>query len=233
MRDMRLNRVVLFWGVLLAVVILSSSLMADERSEEALKADSWSFQFAINDNFDFNSFEGTNLSCKKHLSDTKAWRLGVGLSATSRNNSETTNNQNQSGSEDANSQSGLYVDLSLLLLHYKSPKSRVAFFYGIGPEVGLSRNKSESEPVYPPANISHSYYSWSIGGGIRGILGVEWFATKDISLFAEYGTSLEYLYSYTEQESKYNDSFNISKEIDRMFILKANQVTLGVSVYFL
>ncbi len=220
--------------LLLSIAIVSSTALADTRSEAALTEGSWSLQFAIDQNFDLNSFAGANLSCKKHMNENTALRLG--LSLTGRLGNSDIHSSDDGGpvyfvkDEDLD-RDYFSGNLSLLWINYANPDDRLVFFYGFGPQIGYFRDTRELS-VESEFNNLDKDYRWSLSGGIRGALGVEWFVASGVSLLAEYGTALQYEYSEYEQLREQGESTDRREQISREIRVLADAVRLGVSVYF-
>lgn len=220
--------------LLLSFAIASPTALADERSEAALNEGSWSLQFAIDQNFDLNSFAGANLSCKKHMSEKTAFRLGLSLAG--RLGNSDIHESDDGGpvyfvrDEDLD-RDYFSGNLNLLWINYANPDDRLVFFYGLGPQIGYSRDKRELS-VESEVNNLDKDYRWSMSAGFRGALGVEWFVANGVSLLAEYGTSLQYEYSEYEQLREHEQSTDRREQISRELRVLADAVRLGVSVYF-
>lgn len=82
-----ISRVYLLFSTLLILALLNTALAqekTDSPKRNSLTPGSWSLQFAIDDNFTLASFEGGNLSLKKHFSSQFAIRGGITLTGESR-----------------------------------------------------------------------------------------------------------------------------------------------------
>lgn len=181
----------------------------------------WALQFSISSNFTLNSFKGAMLSAKYHLSATEAIRFGVtgDLSFYSTGGS-------YSSSETRNGQS---FELVSEYLFYSRPRKEIFLFWGVGPIVQFAR--SHSERLYSSSSTTQVNQSWALGPS--AVLGVEWFATKWLSLHAEYGLSALYIRSKTSSEYRFsnNQPVQSSYEIMKRWSLHSSPVRFGVSVY--
>ena len=217
------------WVVFLACVVSTligahggANAAKTGEGNNSLASGSWSIQFAIDKDFDFISYEGATISAKYHFSDKSAIRGGLSLRG-STEDSESALIIIPADSilkESKSDQNSVSVGLKTLFLFYPSPQKEVNVFLGAGPILTYSRDKKNE------GGDSATRRSWAIG--IAAAFGVEWFATKSISILSEYGGSFEYethLYKgkYDGRESK--------TEIDR-FEMSTLSVKLGVSFYF-
>lgn len=224
-------------------MLLAASALAQE-SEEArnnrnnsLTEGAWAFQFEIVGdlfNLDLRNLYGTTLAVKKHTSNSSALRIGLGLGFNLSDQDRTSEQDGETVNQldiDRNSQS---VNIVIQKIFYPAPTADVNLFYGLGPKVGFSHEKNTNEYQSPTRVIKHEEYSWSVG--VSGVLGVEWFPTRSISLLAEYGSNLQY--SWQKQTSKhllpdYNDTdLSVSEVKTKSFSIGTSSVKVGLSVYF-
>ncbi len=197
---------------IIIVVMLAASFGAvrvsaqteEANADNSLKEGAWALQFQISGNFTLSPFEGLALSGKRHLSATDAIRLGITIGL---NNSEsdridkTIENDTVSlFSEGTTAQSvnGQSIDIHAHYLFYTNPQEEVNLFLGSGLSVQYSRGYQEASGIEPrPPGLSSRAYHQSvenkkIGFGIVGLTGVEWFATKRLSLHAEHSIAISY-----------------------------------------
>ncbi len=120
---------------------------------------------------------GTIISGTYHFDPRYALRFGL-----SANFSETTY-QYVDGSQNGSSTSTASATLDGLC--YLNPGSPIKIYCGAGATAGLSTSGWPVPILVPP-------YNWNVG--VRGCLGTEWFFTKNMSLWAEYGASLGYAF---------------------------------------
>lgn len=251
----RTGRPVLFLAV--AGILLISSVTFAQNSDSlppiekkrpnSLKAASWSLQFHVTSNFTLNAFQGVLISSKVHFSDRKALRFGMGMGASmfdgesvNREARGDTVNQTTDREEEGDAQN---FDISFLYLSYPSPSSRINLFFGTGPFFRFARNSSERKGVgsyYDTAYVTYTFVDgyeferWAVG--LSGVFGAECFATKNLSLHAEYGLFFEYsrgtnknyysrVYPTGPVTSEYED-------VRKVFNIGQPQVKLGLSIYF-
>jgi len=236
------------FGTLTHIVLLVYFLTLTTRNASAqnneqrnsLQEDVWALQFQIADNFSLRAFQGFALSAKKHFSNTSALRVGVGLNISVRDDDRLdrtlpADTVRQSYDQTSNNQS---IDISTQYLLYPNPDADINVFFGAGPLLRFTRNKVETEATnimggstYKSNSVLNEH-SWAIGAS--GLLGVEWFASKNISFLGEYALSLEY---YT---AKLNRTQSTTASIDRTeseystkyFRVYPLLVKFGLSVYF-
>ena len=166
----------------------------------SLQEGSWALLFQIQDVPALDFFEGF-LAMKHHLSDQTALRFGIGGNATT-----------------ANDRDGLQYAFSLQTQYFIYPQEAadVNFYLGAGPRVGLnfSRLEVSNDEIVRQRRTSL---------GITGRLGVEWFATRSISLLGEYGNELGIRFESREQPTFDEDT--------RDYFYRTS-VTLGIAAYF-
>ena len=237
----------LFHLVLLIVLILNSQFLSAQNSQDSiknsLKKGSWSLQFRISSNFTLSTFDGSNLSAKKHLTSNSAIRFGIGLSGYTTDREGTTDLENRSNifSEEQSDYESLLINLSCYYLYYPHPQRKINMYCGVGPLISfanfddkinrqdLSQDTSSIETF---TEENYQYY----GVGVLGLIGVEWFLNQQISIHAEYGSSL--LYGREEKEETrvssvetYKEKYAKKSEENRI-TFRSNSVQFGDSVYF-
>lgn len=146
-------------------------------------------------------YEGM-LALKYHIAADKAFRFGLGGNASTNRDRE-------------DFHGGIAGQVHYLL--YLRPEREVKFYLGAGPYVGYDRSRRNMD-LQPPQRAQR----WTLG--IGGRLGTEWFATKSISVLAEYGNLLAIVISDEERTSR-GDSAT------RDYSYR-NSVTVGLSLYF-
>ena len=191
--------------------------------DDSLRKGAWALQFEVNGDFDLGPFQGKMISIKKHTGDGAAYRFGLDFSLTDNatdkddfdvdeyGSGESQNTKLSAVSTDLNARS---FALTVQRISYPKPGRRIKLFYGIGPTFTHSHKDDDRyieginvhiggfelpDTVHFTQEISSSMNGWSLG--MRGILGVEWFASPSISLLAEYNSNLAYSWSRTEAES--------------------------------
>jgi len=227
-----------------AALALAGSALADNGSagtENGLHTGSWSFQFQIEDDFTLKSFQGALFSCKYHLSDKTALRLGASVSLMVNDIFD----DNVSQIEDSliakmtgdREYESYGFGVSLLYTRYPNPARDLTAFWGIGPSIGYSRDESlqKMKDYYHSGFLGTSrsvLKQWLVG--LKGILGVEWFFHKNISLLAEYGFSISRLWSESESRRQRSDRDIVTSSTSDgdTWDFDAEAVKLGLSVYF-
>lgn len=208
---------------------------AEPKSENGLKAGSWSLQFSITNNFRLSSFEGTLISAKKHFSDKKALRFGLTLSGNTLNSNEeiedfradTLANKNDNTDESDNFSFGFNTHF----LYYPAPTNTVNIYWGVGPSFSIALSTKESSRTASENQSQTSEKRTSISVGVSSALGVEWFVSKNFSFIAEYGLQASYLYFKGEKSS---ESSSVRTDITnrKEFRVNRDSVKFGLSVYF-
>jgi hypothetical protein len=222
---------------LFLVLLIASAPCAQSKADNSLTAGAWALQFEIEDNFDLGSFEGSTISIKKQTSPGSAWRLGLSVAINARvadNVSDILDSIRNSTDNHSQNQS---VGVTVHRLWYPSPDRLVNVFIGLGPIGSFSHATTGSSNTSASGRFTKDEReSWSWSAGVSGILGVEWFATRNISLLAEYGTVAEYEHIKNERTQwsyNYGDVFTQDTEsTSDAFNFSARSVKFGLSVYF-
>lgn len=216
-------------------------------SDENLSDSSRALQFQIGSNFNLSSFQGTVFSYKHHLSKTTALRIGLSVSLYNNNSDNSLTGfsiqgdslyQKSKGNNDKNTNS---IQLSTQHIWYINPGAKFLLYGGAGPffRYEFMSDKSESINSIPygglgtsPTKTVTETTSKFFVPGLMGVLGVEWFATKGISLTAEYG--LQVSYTWGKIETKNTSSYSIASSSTKQegWNMGGSNVKLGLSVYF-
>jgi hypothetical protein len=217
------------------VMILSIAAYSQDSSsnkKNSLVAGAWAMQFQIDGFINLRYFQGTTISIKKHMTNKSAVRLGIGISL----NISAEDYQMIKYQEDNefNYQSRDYysnrLNINSQYLYYLIGETDVNLFLGVGPQLNYSWDQNE----YDRDTLWQSDKYHSIGFGVIGIAGVEWFAKKSISFHAEYSTSVEYRWSESigKQISINPSRTRDTKSKNNYFTFYPNSVRFGMSVYF-
>lgn len=190
---------------------------AQSEDTQTPPSDRWALQFQITNNFTLGSFQGTLLSAKKQLSERKAFRIGVDLRSSYRDES-VDGSVADVQAEDRNAQ---HVFLDAQFITYPISGDVIAAYWGAGPRVGFSRQVDDREVA--------KIIEWTFAGGIGGVLGVEWFVRPRISLTAEYGAELTYERRVRDQD--FNEGGTLERT-ENAIMLAPRSVLFGISVYF-
>ncbi len=193
-------------GILLWLFV-SSILLAQDSSNTSLVKDKFALQFGVR-GLNLDAFQGSNLSCKYHISDKSALRLGFDLSA--RNDLE-----NRINNINGDKYESFSTSLNIQYVEYVKTEEDISLYFGSGPY--YSRYFSKSVSNYYNEN------AWSLG--VNGIIGLEWFFKKSMSLNGEYGLSISY------NRSRYIDSDKNNLFVQSISVGSKNQFKIGLSVY--
>jgi opacity protein-like surface antigen len=213
--------------------------IAQQSDSKPLTENSKALQFQIGSNFTLTSFQGAGLSYKYHLKPLRAVRVGSELSL-SKSNFDLTEVDSVGDLEtlSKSDQTRYYVRFNTQLIWYSESYSGISFFYGVGPFLGFSKSEKKDEWVSPypghRTNLDETKTGWSLG--LTGLVGVEWFVSKSISLHAEYRISL----GYSREKREYNrttisqtgKSYITGNETIKFRQLSSDGVRFGLSVYF-
>jgi hypothetical protein len=220
---MKKNSYITFVIFLLLVNLFTYSQSADS-SKNSLEKGSFGLLFSIGANFNLGSIDGAMFSGKYHLSNRIAIRLGTGLSL-SKQDAQIIIDHGESKPIERES-SG--YSLTSYFVYYLIKKNIINPYIAAGPLYSYSMisDMFQSTNYYE----SHERIDKTYGAGI--LFGAEWFFIKNMSLFAEYNPSIQFI-SYDKQSYKNDNGFVISY-IERGDITKisSNNARLGLGVYF-
>lgn len=216
------------WG--LCVFCASNALWAQESNTSCSVKGLYAVQFAMDKDFDWNSFEGSLISLKYHI--TNQWALRMGLSADAYSQSiDLFRKLNGAEYNSAEECEALRLDLSLIFMTRIRQTEYTRFSLGLGPVVSLYNE--ERERAYEDTEERLYRYEQSVTAyGLQGVASVEIFIRKYISVLIEYGVQLIKETRSHEGNPGYandNRSENASREVIRF---GAKPFKLGFSVYF-
>ena len=226
--------------IIIWMVTLPNLASHAQDAQHSLTDGAWALQFRIGEDFTLRSFEGMNLSVKKHLKSNHAVRFGIDFGGDNIKLMDELDNDSQSLSAQA-TEKAHFLRLSAHYLFYPRAAKSIEVFFGAGPFFGVLMHNAESgsqdmntDPLQEDRALEMDRDSWTLGASF--IIGVEWFVKKEISLTAEYGTSFSYTHSRIDrvEEGMVDQDANsqtTSSEISH-YKFEANQVKFGVSIYF-
>lgn len=211
--------------IVLALPSLSSAASADSTHSgraNSLRGGVWALQFAITDFVSLDEFDG-GVSLKRHFSDRSALRLGVDGGAGS-SSSESELYYEQEADNDS-----YRVRVSAIYQRYINPTAEANFYWGVGAIVGYQSSSREAV-----ADSSSRYNEASTTDvGAQAIAGIEWFATRVISLHAEYSGAVFYSKREATDEQRRTGYQTITyKEESDGWSTGLGGVRFGLSVYF-
>lgn len=177
--------------------------------------------FEIVGDFDLTSFEGANLSYKHHYTDNRAYRIGVGVGVSHENRDEDASGSRWTEYDVSRSS----ISLTALKLYYRGINERGSFFWGLGPRIGYSHDKTTYETPEWEDDATTEYTYDRANAGVACVLGVEWFPARELSLLAQYGTVLEYSWNKNEEKRTYE-----VERPDYFFNQQRSTVELGADV---
>ncbi|MGB7568063.1 MAG: outer membrane beta-barrel protein [Chitinivibrionales bacterium] len=199
----------------LCIIAFSVALIFGETSIY-YEPSKYSFQIKTNGLQDISSLiPGTMISLKKMTNSTDALRITAGISAGI--NTYIPNNSASESKSDSFS-IGLYITK----LKYAYRNKNLYLYYGYGPFGKYAYQFSGDSYEEMTTN--------SFSGGLNGCIGVEWFFSKQFSLFAEY--SLNATANYSRVSNRLDGSNLVSNPtITKGFNLNPNSVLIGLSIY--
>ena len=245
MKNQKPNIFIMFVCVILAITQTIYAQGKDKQVQgESFKFEKYSFQFRISSNFSISQFQGSLLSFKYHLNNNHAIRFGLGLGNRGWSSEDKVEYYGVDSSyvliESNNSLND--IDLTTQWIYYFKPQKVIKLYFGAGPLIFYSRNKTDTENIDTLYQAQGSIYDYRVdrkryGFGISTVYGIEWFFHKQMSLLGEYGFEIYYYNDKYETERLrlqpgMANSIEIRETKENGWILNSSAVKFGLSVYF-
>jgi hypothetical protein len=197
---------------------------AQEASAQEIRQEpqrgSWAVQFRVTDNFTLSSFEGSVLALKRHLTPSHSIRASLGLSLQGQTSEAIRDTLLSSRENDVHS-----VSFNLDYLWYARPQSTLSLFLGGGPLFQYNTATSDYEFPTPSPSVKRTDRAF----GVRAVVGVEWFVTRQIGLHSEYG--VEAVRNTDETTNRGPSSPPYTTKVTTWSV-QGRSAYLGASVYF-
>jgi hypothetical protein len=200
--------------------------------DNSLKEGKWALQFAIDQNFSLTNFEGSIISIKKQFSEKRAIRLGLSLSFENNNGTSSHISGFDTIPDTDFKLTGYSVYATPTLMFYLNPRDAVNLYTGAGIILGGSYYWNEAMQNLPDGYNYRYERSYSYGGGITGLLGVEFFPIKNLSILAEYFASFQYNHYSGHTIYDVPGEYSVHNSKNNQFDFNGQQVNFGLSVYF-
>jgi hypothetical protein len=166
---------------------------------EAMRKGAYALQFATSGDLALNRFQGSVLSAKRHFSRSRAVRFGISGSIFSDDSGEddryTVADTAAFEDRQSNRDRECTVGIDLQYLHYTAPRGRLIGFTGCGPLAEYGWRDSYRQDLFHSGSHDSRMQrrGWTVGAS--GLIGVEWFASRSVSLHTEYGMRVAYEWS--------------------------------------
>ncbi len=226
--------------IVTGLAICAPVALADEGRPNSLTDSSWALQFEIGKNFTLKSFGGSTISLKKHTAANAAWRLSLDLDFKWKDEERISWDVNDEGTssgwQDPNS-TKIALTVTLTKIKYVNTTSDINLFFGFGPFVGFSIYDYGKSLVSADWTREQRIDKDSFHAGLSGRIGTEWFATRTISLMAEYCSRLQYTGERTKDVDIINNldtpdmSWN-EQTVQNTIAFIDSGVRFGLSAYF-
>lgn len=220
--------------ILVSFIVNQESLNANEINRKAL-------MFEIDDFIKLSSFDGGTFSYKTVSKNDIEHRYSLNIRSCFRKvdgDSETTNDTLDYSENFEDKDSDISISIGVYRLWHKKTNYDISPYIGLGPFIGYDydydekkENDTQNVLYYERESKYSNYY-----GGIKGIIGVECFVHKSISLHAEYRTAAEYRYyiserTFEEEDSEQNVTTTKNEYDYNELNLRSNTI-LGISIFF-
>lgn len=211
-----------------------------ERTREApYRAGASALEFAVGPNFTLSSFSGGTLSYRRHVSESAAWRIGMTLNARSGDSDRDLRSPDTLSSPPLTQErefGTLGVAVTAQRLWFAGGSSPVHVYVGLGPSAGVFRDDSDlhGETRLTDTTVVETIHAerrdWFVG--VAGVLGVEWFMTRSLSLVADYGASVDWQ-SFSRSTTRTGGASTQQDDEDgHVFGISSNGVHFGVAAWF-
>ena len=220
---MTLIKRLLYITILSPLLTFTIAQAQDTEQPSPLAEGSKALQFQISDNFNLNSFSGTLVSYKRHLSEDRANRIGLSL-----NSRYTTSDFPDDDNERDDSDTDISLGIEYTRMHYTNPDSEIKFYYGYGTGVNFGYDRS----VRDETNLKITDRSALYGISGIGYAGVEWFFHSSMSLHAEYRGAIRLSHRRAKRTTESNSVEDTNRNNGTSFSLGGDGVRFGLSVYF-
>ncbi len=239
---MRFNSLLLIFSCLLYVNVLHAENPDTTKGYPFIKGTK-ALQFRVNSLLSLDPFQGSLISYQEQLTSEKARRIGVSISSKLWNG-DGSHDELRYSSYDSTYDTTDYsftrneysfaLSISVQQIKYESLKKGFFFYSGAGPTLGFSYTERNIKPK-TEFDSSNKYLSKYINIGYGGVIGVEWLIKKNMSLLAEYRSTISAGYKYISQYLKFvssSGSYNIRDEITKGPTFNfSSGVKIGLSIY--
>lgn len=197
--------------VLLVCLGLLNPSFGQDSTQNSLKRGKFALQFQLDGNFTLKPFQETSFSGKYLITDLSAIRAGIQFS-------NSVDVESKIDDKDTTKQSSLNIKINAQYIYYLSVVDDICLYTGSGLSYGRD--------LYTNGSYYEEQDSWSIG--LSGIIGMEWFVKKNISLSGEYSLVLNYYDNYYKGPDR---NQIIERHIKKVSLSSYNQFKIGVSLY--
>ena len=212
--------------------------MKDTAKNNSLQEEKWALLFQVTDNFSLRSFNGSLVSGDYHFLENTFLRVGVGINGSLSNAESNVSSTSYGEDNQENKNKGFGVTIISQYFYYWKKGEKVKLFYGAGPFVGISFStektirKRFNGSSYDEGESKRS--STNLSFGVSGAIGVEWFASNDISFLGQYESSLGYSWTKTiTKETRVNSNDNQERtDKGNRFNLSNPGLKIGMAIYF-
>lgn len=230
-------------SMLIPCLAFSDDSGDESKKENSLQPGSWSIQFQLEEELSLEPFDGLIIAMKRHFSKHTALRIGFDLDlefADDEDQEKIFSGDSLIGTRNSAFDRNMQrLDVDFLYLKYPNPEATINFFWGIGPLIMFSRNKSERVSINAVIEDESTTESWTRiwAAGGRGLIGVEWFVAEGISFHGEYRASFSYWHTKNENTSiNQHGDYPVRRETrestDKKWNFDGAHVVAGVSLYF-
>ena len=241
------NRLIRCLSLLIMVVMFSQASLAlnirHRKSGYVEPKYPWSFQIALDESLENDDYHGLRLSLSHQYSKYAAIRFNLGFVGRDVDYSSTSIFYSDWYGFEIDHDRDFDitgVNLGLQLLAYPSPDDNVRFFWGIGPRLSIDEAYPD-EVFFYENDFSFDWYEvldsddfTKVGLGLEGLVGLEWFLGRNVSLLAEYGLIVQNEWYVIDYE--YYDPLGYhrseTESFDDGLHVDASRIKLGLALHF-
>jgi hypothetical protein len=198
-------------------------------------------QFRSSGLLSLSSFKGSFISYKYHPKDDHAFRFGISLNGDkSKENQKRDNYRNADTSflDLDRNYNEFFIECTVEYLKYFNLENELKMFFGIGPRLYIrtynyNADKIRSKDYYYQKEYRNDQYK----AGFTFSYGLEWLFKDNMSLHAEYGINVSYIYEKYNNTQIYPyddgpDGFVKDSNESNGFEIDDTGGLLGLSLYF-
>jgi hypothetical protein len=231
-------------NILFLLGIFLSLTNANTQADSSKIFKTHSMQFRVNNFVSLSSFKGAFISYKYHSSDRNALRVGMSFRIKKWEEEVSLDYFYSDTILFDQNRDNNYMDIEIMIeyLRYFNLKNEVKMFLGAGPRVAFNIDNFDTDDSSVSGNRSYDYIKKGKNDryqiGLTFTYGLEWFFKKDMSLHAEYGFNVSYIYQEYGRtvvaDYPPGDSIRIddSSRKDSGFEIDDTGALLGLSIYF-
>jgi len=226
------------WAVMIAVVISSAAtlILIPAMAVALDRPVGQAIQFGIGSSFTLRQFDGATISYLHYRDHDRAWRASLDLNLNYEDADARLNFWNgQEGADTSHDEATWRSSAGAVFecLWYRG--EAISTYFGGGPRVSFASQHNEYWDFYLDEGWrKHVYEDNDFGAGVRGSLGIQWVATRWLTIHAEYNAQALYHRKVSKRLSENTGTGVHDNEtvVSNGLSLDSLGARFGLSVYF-